>query len=518
MSNESRVIVPSSEFSTSTTGYSLVANAIRQSLIFNAYEGKTVFTAVVLTHPIVLSELDLNYEGQTALAGADIVSEFMFKARIIGEQGIPSPHEYIPDPCSIQAGFEGSQLEYLMSIISLHTTFYSPAHQEVAGGIVKPKVGDVVRVELERNSFSYNLATGTYLETIIDGSLSSNAVLDAETRELTTSEDQDRNDCIRLSNLYDRINGSCDPHSRTGGGIAGCFPAGFWTGEGYIDATTTPMGSIPGSTAEAFPYILEAGEEGLVCWPQNGPLNSTFGLRAHPVDRDADGRPVIRLHAGIDIRAGTTHSSTKTDVVAAATGEVIYVTPASQRPRPGVGPSGYGNEVHIRHSADDGKFGQIPPRRLSKTRYCHLHEISVSVGDKVAMGEVIGKSGTTGKSTGDHLHFEVFYDGLRNSNRGDPIQLFGWYPCLVEGTTSVIAGSPRAGQRCSSGVPAARRSSDRADYEAAVRERRVSEMNPVARSGFEGAASMIGATEAAFGAHFEDYDVSGIWPFESPTE
>ena len=74
MSNESRVIVPSSEFSTSTTGYSLVANAIRQSLIFNAYEGKTVLTAVVLTHQIVLSELDLNYEGQTALAGADRVS------------------------------------------------------------------------------------------------------------------------------------------------------------------------------------------------------------------------------------------------------------------------------------------------------------------------------------------------------------------------------------------------------------------------------------------------------------
>ena len=56
---------------------------------------------------------------------------------------------------------------------------------------------------------------------------------------------------------------------------------------------------------------------------------------------------------------------------------------------------GYGNYIVIKHSNG------------TQTLYAHLSKVSVSVGDEVNTGEVIGKSGNTGRSTGPHLHFEV---------------------------------------------------------------------------------------------------------------
>jgi murein DD-endopeptidase MepM/ murein hydrolase activator NlpD len=104
-------------------------------------------------------------------------------------------------------------------------------------------------------------------------------------------------------------------------------------------------------------------------WPSKGLLTSGYGWRWG------------RMHAGIDIAADV-----GTPVMAAADGVIEYSDWNS---------GGYGNLVEIRHA--DG----------SLTRYAHLNRSMVQVGQKVKQGEQIAEMGSTGYSTGPHLHFEV---------------------------------------------------------------------------------------------------------------
>lgn len=107
-------------------------------------------------------------------------------------------------------------------------------------------------------------------------------------------------------------------------------------------------------------------------YPVNGPLTSGFGMRWG------------RMHEGIDIGVGT-----GTPVVAAASGTVISA---------GWG-GGYGNLVVIDHG------GGIA------TAYAHNSRLVVSAGQQVTQGTVIAYSGSTGHSTGPHVHFEVRVNG-----------------------------------------------------------------------------------------------------------
>ena len=109
-----------------------------------------------------------------------------------------------------------------------------------------------------------------------------------------------------------------------------------------------------------------------------GWLSSYFGMRTDPFT----GRRAH--HAGIDF-AGKLGS----DVVAVAAGVVTY---AGKR-------SGYGNLVEINHG------------KGYATRYGHNQEILVEVGQTVKKGQVIAHMGSTGRSTGPHVHFEVLYNG-----------------------------------------------------------------------------------------------------------
>ena len=109
-----------------------------------------------------------------------------------------------------------------------------------------------------------------------------------------------------------------------------------------------------------------------------GWMSSGFGRRVDPIT----GR--MAWHAGADF-AGKPGS----DVVAVASGVVTF---AGEK-------NGYGRMIEINHGA-----GYV-------TRYGHHDELLVAAGDVVKKGQVIGRMGSTGRSTGPHVHFEVLKDG-----------------------------------------------------------------------------------------------------------
>ncbi len=119
--------------------------------------------------------------------------------------------------------------------------------------------------------------------------------------------------------------------------------------------------------------------------PVPGGINSTFGIRLHPI------LGTTRMHSGVDM-AGTYGSS----VTAGASGVVVW---AAAR-------SGYGTTVIIDHG------------NQYATLYAHLSETWVGIGDWVEAGEALGAIGTTGLATGPHLHFEVRILGVPSDPLG----------------------------------------------------------------------------------------------------
>ena len=113
-------------------------------------------------------------------------------------------------------------------------------------------------------------------------------------------------------------------------------------------------------------------------WPVRGRASSEFGPRVHPVTG------ARRDHQGLDIAAPT-----GTPIAAAAAGRVTFA--GQQR--------GYGNIVIVDHGNG------------IETRYAHQNAIGVSTGETISAGQRLGTVGSTGLSTGPHLHFEVRRDG-----------------------------------------------------------------------------------------------------------
>lgn len=120
------------------------------------------------------------------------------------------------------------------------------------------------------------------------------------------------------------------------------------------------------------------GATGALVWPADGPITSPFGWRTHPIFGTQT------FHTGIDI--GADYGDT---VVAADGGVVIYADWMG----------GYGKAVIIDHG------GGI------STLYAHNSQLVVSEGQRVQKGQQISLVGTTGYSTGPHLHFEVRQNG-----------------------------------------------------------------------------------------------------------
>lgn len=121
-------------------------------------------------------------------------------------------------------------------------------------------------------------------------------------------------------------------------------------------------------------------------WPAQGWLTSTMGPRTDPLTGDAD------YHSGLDI--------------AGEKGQPVYATAAGVVTQAGYS-GGYGNLIVIDHG-----FGL-------ETRYGHLSAFVAHTGDHVKRGDLIARLGSTGRTTGAHLHYEV----MANGRLLNPLQL-----------------------------------------------------------------------------------------------
>ncbi len=126
------------------------------------------------------------------------------------------------------------------------------------------------------------------------------------------------------------------------------------------------------------------------------PVSSSFGVRRDPIIGTA------ALHSGMDFRAGI-----GTAIRATASGTVVSAGWAG----------GYGRMVEVDHG------------KGFTTRYAHMSEILVTPGDTIERGTIVGKTGSSGRSTGPHLHYEVRKNGtaldpLRFIKAGKQVQSF----------------------------------------------------------------------------------------------
>lgn len=141
-----------------------------------------------------------------------------------------------------------------------------------------------------------------------------------------------------------------------------------------------PTGAVPGACG------------GVWTWPAAGRISSGFGYRTHPISGER------RLHAGTDVAAPE-----GTPIVAARDGTVASAGWSG----------GYGNLVVLDHG--DGHT----------SRYAHTSRMLVGAGDPVQRGQLIARVGSTGDSTGPHLHFEIRWGGVPT----DPLAYVGEGPC-----------------------------------------------------------------------------------------
>lgn len=149
-------------------------------------------------------------------------------------------------------------------------------------------------------------------------------------------------------------------------------------GEEYDDL----WNKLIGDSVKSYPSGGSFVGTGIFAWPLtvDGTITSYFGTRTDPISGE------ISTHGGTDIAAPQ-----GTPILAAADGTVVAAT----------WHNGYGYYVKIKHN------------NTYSTLYGHCSELRVSAGQKVKQGQLIAKVGSTGYSTGLHLHYEVIQNGVR---------------------------------------------------------------------------------------------------------
>ena len=149
-----------------------------------------------------------------------------------------------------------------------------------------------------------------------------------------------------------------------------------------IDAAVAALEKQQKEAAAAGASVVKG--TGQFVWPVPSctSIGSGFGYRVHPIFGD------LRFHSGVDIPAAAGAT-----IIAADSGTVVTAVYSSS----------YGNYVVISHGSGN------------TTLYAHMSSRKVSVGQYVNQGDVIGITGSTGNSTGPHLHYEVMIKGVNQN-------------------------------------------------------------------------------------------------------
>lgn len=134
-----------------------------------------------------------------------------------------------------------------------------------------------------------------------------------------------------------------------------------------------------GGSAQWFEASGVGKQTGMLQRPVPGSVSSSFGMRRHPI------LGYSRMHKGMDFRAGY-----GTPIVAATDGRIVGAGWAG----------GYGKQVRINHAGG------------LTTTYSHMSRIIAEPGEMVRQGQLIGYVGSTGLSTGPHLHYELYSNGV----------------------------------------------------------------------------------------------------------
>jgi len=159
---------------------------------------------------------------------------------------------------------------------------------------------------------------------------------------------------------------------------------------GALSCAIILCASVFSGTAEALPppVSLQFMGRQTYVFPVMGPRRSSgFGMRIHPIQRYS------KMHKGVDLAAPV-----GSYIRAIQSGIVVFADPYA----------GYGNLVVIKH--ENGLT----------SHYAHCDELKAHTGQRVAAGEIIGTIGSTGHSTGPHLHLEIRLNG----EPVDPERLF----------------------------------------------------------------------------------------------
>ena len=219
-------------------------------------------------------------------------------------------------------------------------------------------------------------------------------------KELTKSEREQYADDIKK--VRERIVSEIKSIYDTYGVENYAIPASQYTSAGCTNSSAWwPIGSDD--------VTLENGIEIAKGDPVSTYVSSPFGMRIHPITGKR------KQHTGIDIAQVT---EGVTNVIAVKDGVVVYPTSGSPTNCPSSRSldscgGGYGNYVIIQHN--DGTY----------TLYAHLYSdsITVTANDSVKQGQVIGKIGSSGNSTGPHLHFEIRQGSNSSSATIDPLSV-----------------------------------------------------------------------------------------------